>query len=593
MASPSLSSAVPQRPDTMDGSHAGADPAASTPPPLNTSIPTAAADQWAQAESTAISRAPAPVWSRPSGPWTRWTCCVAKPGALRWRELLSVLVLVALSDLVIYRGHGFAGYAALFLIAPVLLLAGSPFPRPRKSCRVVVAMLLLLAARMIWLGSPLEAVVGFTLLVTSAMAIAGRHLYVLDIGAYALQTVAAGCVGIAHYVESSRDLSPKSVRVPWLNVILPLAALALFGTFFILANPDLASSCVEIINGAVRWLADWTGRLSLSWSEVLFWVAAAWVIIGLLRPIVERSVLDRFSTDGRSSADRSVTPAECRLYPALRNTLLALIALFIVYLAFEFKTLWFRVFPKGFYFAGYAHEGAAWLTASLALATIVLSLIFRGNVLRDPRLPRLRRLAWIWSAENLVLAATVYNRLWIYVTFNGMTRMRTVAIFGVSAVVAGVVLVIGKIVWNRDFVWLLRRHLAALAMVIYLFALTPVDALVHAYNVRRILAGDLAPSVQISVHPVDAEGILVLRPLLGSDHEIIREGIRAMLAERAIQLERSANQPGQQHWTAFQLADRVLSQELDAIRPDWVQYRDASQRAAARRRFDEYVYQWY
>jgi hypothetical protein len=348
-----------------------------------------------------------------------------------------------------------------------------------------------------------------------------------------------------------------------------------------------------MVNRAMRSLVEWIERLSLTWMEVVFWVFAAWVAIGLLRPVVQRSVLARVSTDGRPASDKVPTPAEAPLYPALRNTLLALIVLFVVYLVFEFNTLWFRVFPEGFYYAGYAHEGAAWLTASLALATIVLSLIFRGGVLRDPRLPRLRRLAWIWSAENLVLAATVYNRLSIYVAFNGMTRMRTIAVFGVSAVVAGVVLVVWKIVSNHDFVWLLRRHLAALALVIYLFALTPVDAMVHTYNVRRVLAGDLAPSVQISVHPIDAEGFFVLPPLLESDNEIIREGIRAMLAERAIQLERSAQQPDQPHWTAFQLADRLLSERLHAMRADWAPYLDPSKRTAALDRFDEYVYQWY
>jgi hypothetical protein len=224
----------------------------------------------------------------------------------------------------------------------------------------------------------------------------------------------------------------------------------------------------------------------------------------------------------------------------------------------------------------------------------VLSLIFRGRILRDPRLPRFRRLAWIWSAENLVLAATVYNRLHIYVVFNGMTRMRTVALFGVSAVVAGVILVVWKILHNHDFVWLVRRHLAALALVVYLFALTPVDALVHTYNVNRILAGDLAPSVQISVHPINAEGILVLHPLLESDNEIIREGIRAMLAERYVEFARSTQEQERQGWTAFQIAERLLVVRLYAIRDDWREYVvEPSKRAAALKRFHDYVYQWY
>src|SRR5207244_2219651 len=101
---------------------------------------------------------------------------------------------------------------------------------------------------------------------------------------------------------------------------------------------------------------------------------------------------------------RSAADPETLLYATFRNTLVAVIVLFAAYLGFEFKTLWFRVFPKGFYYSGYAHEGAAWLTAALALATIVLSVIFRTAVLRDAGLPRLKKLAWIWSAENLLLA---------------------------------------------------------------------------------------------------------------------------------------------------------------------------------------------
>ncbi len=72
-----------------------------------------------------------------------------------------------------------------------------------------------------------------------------------------------------------------------------------------------------------------------------------------------------------------VTPRP--LFLVLRNTLAVVILVYAVYLSFEFHTLWFRAFPKGFYFSGYKHEGAAWLTIGLALATSILSLIFRGR----------------------------------------------------------------------------------------------------------------------------------------------------------------------------------------------------------------------
>ena len=74
-------------------------------------------------------------------------------------------------------------------------------------------------------------------------------------------------------------------------------------------------------------------------------------------------------------------------------------------------------------------------------------------------------------------------------------------------------------------------------MTTYVFLLTPVDAVVTHYNVGRIIAGDPAPSVQITEHPISAEGILLLEPLVDAKNpkvpDEIREGVRAMLAEHA------------------------------------------------------------
>jgi hypothetical protein len=229
----------------------------------------------------------------------------------------------------------------------------------------------------------------------------------------------------------------------------------------------------------------------------------------------------------------------------------------------------------------------------LALATGVLSLVFRGGVLGDPRLPRLRLLGWIWSAENFILAVAVYHRMAIYVDFNGMTPMRIVGLYGISAVVAGFALVLWKIGRERSFGWLVRRQLWTLALAVYLFAMTPVDAIVVQYNVRKILAGDPAPSVQISVHPIGPEGLLLLVPLLDCDDSIIREGVRAMLAERDEEAEAAAERRRALGWTAYQLAEDRVLKRLRADRFRWAAYRDGPLRAEALSRFKKYAYQWY
>jgi hypothetical protein len=230
----------------------------------------------------------------------------------------------------------------------------------------------------------------------------------------------------------------------------------------------------------------------------------------------------------------------------------------------------------------------------LALATAILSLVFRGRILRDPRLSRLRRLAWLWSFENVLLAAAVYHRLYIYIGFNGMTRMRMVGIFGISAVLVGFIVVVWKIIQNRDFVWLVRRHLWTLAVAVYLFAITPVDTIVTDYNVRRILGGDPAPSVQITEHSMSSEGILLLQPLLECDDATIREGIAAMLAQRQADGRTRAAEREQKGWTTCQIADGMLLDSLNGSAARWGKYStDPTLRDKVWSDFKRYAYQWY
>jgi len=507
------------------------------------------------------------------------------------REVLAAVALVVLCDITVYRGHGFAGYAMLFALAPVLLWFGASHAQRRHFVWIVGTLLIVLAMKLVWCGSTLLVAAGFVLVLAFAMSLSGQPPYIFDLVVFSSQTIRAGYDGLNHYGRSLAKIGFPFQRAPWLNFVLPVLALLVFGMIFIFANPDLLASFSKNAELFFSSLRDWLVHFSL--FEVVFCITSAWISVGLLRPFIGRVLRD---CDARSVEPESdELPQEpAAMYSAFGNTLVTVIGLFAIYLVFEFKTLWFREFPDGFYYSGYAHEGAAWLTVALALSTVVLSLVFREHILHDPRLPRLRWLAWVWSIENLVLALAVINRLFIYINFNGMTRMRIVGMFGISSVVVGFVLVLWKIAHNRDFVWLVRRHMWTVALAVYLFALTPVDAIVVRYNVRRILAGDPAPSVQISVHPISSEGVSLLHPLLNCEDPIIREGVRAMLAERDEQASAEYIKSRQSGWTAFQFADQTTRKNFIQSRQDWARYQsDTVSRERALRRFHDYAYQWY
>jgi hypothetical protein len=507
-----------------------------------------------------------------------------------WRELIGVVCLIVLCDVTIYRGEGFAGYALLFIAAPILMGFASSRRCGGAAVWIVAGMLAALSAKLVWCGSAVLVATGFVLTVAFAMALAGYPPYVFEGLLFAAQTLSSGYVGLADYKRWLErkgwgdGLDEELTSGRSFSVLLPLVSLLVFGWIFILANPDLVVSFWE----GFELLREWVQRFSPEWPELVFWLAVLWLVTGLLRPIMSKSF---FADADKTPQQTSSAPAP--LYPAFRNTLVTVIALFAVYLVFEFRTLWFREFEEGFYYSGYAHEGAAWLTTALALATALLSLVFHGKVLNDGRISVLRRLAWIWSLENLVLAAAVYNRLFIYIGFNGMSRMRMVGLFGMTAVAVGFLLVVWKIVHSRSFTWLVRRHLWTLAVAIYLLALTPVDRIVVDYNVRRILTGDPAPSVQISVHPIDSEGILRLQPLLDCDDEAIREGVRAMLAERHQEAKSDAVHQQAKGWTSYQLADRIALEVFEENRQQWEEFTDRAARRETLKRFHEYAYQWY
>jgi len=501
------------------------------------------------------------------------------------REWIALLLIVALCDVTIYHGKGFAGFAVLFAVAPALLTLGVVRRHWNRSLWILAVLAALTSARLVWCGSDAAVVAGFGILCGIAMGLAGLQPHVIQGVVFAAHLISAGHRGLHYYSRSLARFNPAIFKKDWLAVVLPILTVVVFGAIFVLANPDLVKSFSSGLTAIVETLQRWLGHFQ--GLEFLFCAGVGWLTIGALRPDVKQV----------STADEAVhistQTAEAPLYKAFRNTLVMVIGLFGVYLAFEFLTLWFRRFPKGFHYSGYAHEGAAWLTVALGLATLLLSIIFRGQILNDPRLAGLRRLTWIWSVENLLLAIAVFNRLSIYVGFNGMTRMRVIGYLGAASVVGGFLLVLRKISRNHNFVWLIRRQLWTVALAGYLYVILPVDAFVNHYNVRRILSGDPAPCVQISVHATSAEGFLQLKPLLNCDDETIRNGIRAMLSDRLFQSELSAKSREPSGWTSYQIAEVRLREQLRAVNAELNSLDDANQHSEFLSTFYKYAYQWY
>ncbi len=512
------------------------------------------------------------------------------------RAWMAIAAWIAITDWSLYRGGGFAGWALALAFLPIMSLVAIRWQTVRKGEWVALsAMIFILAARLVWCGAIETIVIACLFALGVSLAANGIAPSVLQIlGAPfrmmtgPLQVLLESLLipQLQHAYSSQRTIRQ---RVPYfLGLCLPILILVGFTSLFVLANPNLRLTIGQWFH--YTWNAIYSRLLTLDEFEIAFWAFAGATGMAFLFPYVaDHANLVRRKSSTVVPLDLEAPSRPSIFYPAIRNTLWSVILLFAAYLIYEIATLWGREFPVGFYYAGYAHEGAFWLTVALACSTTILSLFFCRHMNQDHRMIRLRPLAWLWSIENLLLATAVFYRLWIYIDFNGMTRMRTIGLLGITAVVVGFLWVVMKIAKNRSFGWLVQRHTATLAIAIFLYAALPVDWLVHSWNSRQVLSGDYSPVVQITEHETLVDGQLAALTLIDSENAEIREGMRALAAQWHEELESRSKLD----WTGFQFANIWISQRFEEEKEKLETYRDATLRQQRIQKFRDYAMQWY
>lgn len=491
--------------------------------------------------------------------------------------VVCALTVIGCADICLYQAEGYFGPAVFFVVSAAVFCLGIP-GRANMSASVITGGLLILTAwRLAWCGNMLAILFGYWLLFAYCLALRGQTPYLLRVLGFAFDSF-SGSLEFVRRLETeirSKLLPERTSQFKGRSIeyLLPAAALLIFGGVFVMANADIVQVVSSQLSQVVRSLNLFFD--DFSFPHLIFWIVVTVLTTGILRPVILKLVPEH------QGEDNVIGHTNSPLYSAFRNTLMTVIVVFGAYLLFEVRAFTVGKPPEGFTYSSYAHEGAAWLTVALGLSTVTLSLIFRGELLADSRYEKLDRLAWLWSGLNLLLALAVFNRMWIYVGYNGMTRMRVVGFLGIMAVVFGFVLVLIKIRRQHDFRWLLRRQSWVAGLMIWIFSVMPVDVVVHRYNVRAILAGNPAPVVQITEHPFTDECLAEFLPLCGSEDQLVSNGIKSMITLRfnglmASDSERQGREARlppltdvPKHWTSRQWYESRLQRRLADSRSQW------------------------
>ena len=289
------------------------------------------------------------------------------------RELLGAVALTAAVDFGFFRSNpgtrGGTALAITFVVMPLVLLGAARRFRVTARLAALLLVLLSVAARALFVPTEGTAVLGIAALFAVAVAMRHRRAFIADVVAsvgYTLGTmhlrVWSGIAGMAQLIggrgRKRRSLAP---------VFVPVALVSAFAGIFALANPLVG-----------RWLGALINTLAVS-SElrIAAWIAVLGMSMLVLRPAVFRYTASEAADDDEASTAVARSVA--------KNALVALNVLFLLYNGLDATYLWAGSPPPGISERVYAHQGAAWLTAALALLTVVVGVFFRGALAHDTK----------------------------------------------------------------------------------------------------------------------------------------------------------------------------------------------------------------
>ncbi|HEX6376395.1 MAG TPA: DUF4173 domain-containing protein [Allosphingosinicella sp.] len=337
--------------------------------------------------------------------------------------------------------------------------------------------------------------------------------------------------------------------------LLPLLALPVLGTALFLA---LFSAANPLISSAFERVDLFMLAGGFSVSRFFFWLLATLLVWSVLRP--PRVLLARSRESAGPIPLPGVSPASVALSLAAFN------AVFALQNGLDIAFLWSGApLPGRMTLADYAHRGAYPLIATALLAALFVLVTLRpGSATAES--PLVRRLVYVWIAQNIVLVASTMLRTFDYIESYSLTSLRIAALVWMALVAIGLILICVRLWRRKSDAWLINANLAAALLALSACAAVDLGAVAAQWNVRhaREVGGR---GVRLDLCYLNGLGASALVPLVELESRPIAPRFRERVS-----------------WTRNLIMDRLVTSQGDWH--GWT-YRDARRLSEARRRIAE------
>lgn len=414
-----------------------------------------------------------------------------QPAIPAWRPsrlqacMAASLLLVPLADWLFYgRRLGISALLFLLALAAFSLIANGLNAR-RREIATAVAVLAAALVPLIESANMLALAFGAAGIGAFALMLAGQWQgpvaqRLCEVAALYLGGPWRAIAAALHERRGQRMIGAEHTLASRIGLwIVPLLLCGVFLALFASANPLIERWLSAIdIDAILRSLDGW---------RVSFWLIVAFFIWPLLYVTARKRRAAKALDTGADAAVSEEKPERLVLLSdgTILRSLLLFNLLFALQSAMDMAYLWGGVaLPDGMTYAAYAHRGAYPLMATALLAAGFVLVALRPGSSAE-RSPLIRRLVYLWVAQNVLLVISSILRLDLYVAAYSLTMLRVAAFIWMGLVALGLVLIIARIALNRSNGWLVSGNLIAAGAVLYACSLTNFADIIARYNISH------------------------------------------------------------------------------------------------------------
>ena len=305
-----------------------------------------------------------------------------------------------------------------------------------------------------------------------------------------------GFIGELSLIRKVRNETRQHPRLVTLaNIILPLAAIGIFGALLINANPLIESVVLQ-----------------LSWESV-FDILLSWTPLASVLAFLLIWTIFKIQPSSESPAFEGTEIWQQKFFMPVpvTITLLGLNGMFMLENILDLQYVWSdTILPAGMNYAEYVHRGSYTLIVTAILAGALMVFALQPGSKSEASFP-VRLLVYAWTAQNVFLVASSAKRTLAYVDVYGMTLWRLSGLIWMGLVAAGLIFIATRVIFKHNNNWLLNVNLRATFVLLLFCSFVDFKGVVANWNVERALA-QLGSQNRIQTIDLDLNYLIELGP---------------------------------------------------------------------------------